>query len=196
MFHGHGVGIDDKKDEILRYFRDVDRGLAAILPDHEVPLVLAGVDYLLPIFREATSYGWVMAEAVSGNPDALQPEELHAKALPIIKSELERGRREAFRRYRELAGKGYTAAGARAVVPAAAYGRVETLFVALDEKCPGAFDKENNRVIVPQGDAAPAAGDLLEVAAAETIKHGGRVYAVQMDQMPEAHASAAAVLRY
>jgi hypothetical protein len=195
MFHGHGVGTDDRKDEILRYFRKVDRGLTGILPDVEVPLVLAGVDFLLPIFREASSYRWLLEEAVRGNPDELKAEDLHEKALEVVLPELERGAREAARRYRELAGKGLTAAGVREVVPAAAYGRVETLFAAVDEKRPGAFDRQAGRVSVGGGED-PAAGDLLDLAAAETIRHGGRVYAVERAEMPDAHAAAAAILRY
>ena len=195
MFHGHGVGIDDNKDEIRRYFRDVDRGLQSILSDSEAPLVLAGVDYLLPIFREVTTYRRVMPEAVTGNPDELRAEELHRAAWDIVRPELEKDQRESARRYRELAGKGYTAAGVRTVVPAAAYGQVDTLFVALDQRQPGVFDRENNTVRMAESDD-PSAEDLLDLAAVETIKNGGRVYATTGDRMPEQHAAAAAILRY
>ncbi len=195
LFHGHGVGTDDKKDDILRYFQDVDRGLATILSDRQVPLVLAGVDYLLPIFRDATSYQRVMEEAVTGNPDDLRAEELHRKALPIVRPVLEQNQIDDARRYRELAGKGYTAAGVQSVVPAAVYGRVEALFVALDEKRPGVFDKKNNQVRITNDDD-PAAEDLLDLAAVEAIKNGGRIYATERERMPEEHAAIAAILRY
>jgi hypothetical protein len=194
MFHGQGVGIDDSKDDIRRYMLDVNRGLQGILPDPAVPLVLAGVDYLLPIFREASSYGRVMPEAITGNPEALKPEELHRKALAIVRPELERGLREAVQRYRELAGRGYTAAGVRAVVPAAAYGRVDTLWVALDKRRMGAFERSTGTVTVMETPAPPAE-DLLELAAVETIKNGGRVFALRKEQMPEDD-TAAAILRY
>lgn len=195
MFHGHGVGTDDKKDEILRYFRDVNQGLATILADKETPLVLAGVDYLLPIFREATSYRWVLEEAVTGNPDGLRAEELHQKALPLVRPVLERSQQEEERRYRELAGKGYTAAGVQTVVPAAVHGRVEVLFVALDERRPGVFDGRNDRVTIAD-EEDPAVEDLLDRAVVETIKNGGRVYATKRERMPEAHAAVAAILRF
>ncbi|MGW8186863.1 MAG: baeRF7 domain-containing protein [Desulfobacterales bacterium] len=195
MFHGHGVGTDGKKDEILRYFRDVNQGLAAILSDKQTPLVLAGVGYLLPIFREATSYRWVLEEAVIGNPDGLRAEELHQMALPLVRPVLEQSQKDDERRYRELAGKGYTASGVQAVVPAAVNGRVEALFVALDERRPGLFDKKSNRVTIADEDD-PAVEDLLDLAAVETIKNGGRVYATENDRMPEAHAAIAAILRY
>jgi len=195
VFHGHGVGTDEKKDEILRYFQDVNRGLATILSDKEAPLVLAGVDYLLPIFREATSHQRVMEEAVIGNPDGLRAEELHHKALPIVRPLLEQNQIDDARRYRELAGKGDTAAGVQTVVPAAAFGRVEVLFVTLDERRPGVFDTKNNQVTITNDDD-PAAEDLLDLAVVETIKNGGRVYATKSERMPEEHAAIAAILRY
>jgi hypothetical protein len=195
MFHGHGVGIDDNKDDIRRYFRDVDRGLQSILSDSEAPLVLAGVDYLLPIFREVTTCRRVLPEAVTGNPETLRAEELHQKALEIVHPVLARDQQKAAARYRELAGRGYTAAGVRTVVPAAAYGQVDTLFVALDQRQPGVFDRENNTVRMAESDD-PSAEDLLDLAVVETIKNSGRVYATTADDMPEQHAAAAAILRY
>ncbi|MBI4774445.1 MAG: hypothetical protein HY788_09745 [Deltaproteobacteria bacterium] len=185
----------DRKDEILRYFRDVDEGLSEILSDQKVPLVLAGVDYLLPIFREATSYQWVLPEAVPGNPDELRAEELHEKALDIVRPVMERAQHEAAQRYHELAGRGFTAAGVRSVLPAAAFGRVDTLFVVLKERVFGTYDRDNNELKITS-DEEQDAEDLLDRAAVETIKNGGRVYAVNREKMPEEHAPIAAILRY
>ncbi|MBW2540196.1 MAG: hypothetical protein JRE27_11405, partial [Deltaproteobacteria bacterium] len=46
VFHGHGDGIDNSKDNILRYFRQIDKGLHELIGDDGFPIVLAGVDYL------------------------------------------------------------------------------------------------------------------------------------------------------
>jgi hypothetical protein len=54
IFEGHGVGIDDEKDDLLRYFQQIDRGLHYVLREERAPLVLAAVDYLQPIYREAS----------------------------------------------------------------------------------------------------------------------------------------------
>ena len=195
IFHGHGVSVDDNKDELLRYFQDVDRGLSDILPEKEVPLVLAGVEYLLPIFKEASSYRRVMKEVVRGNPETLRAEELHEKAWEIVRPELEKSQWEAKQRYRDLAGKGYTAAGVQTVVSHAAYGRVDTLFIDIDGRRPGSFDPDKNETAVYDEDSADGE-DLLDLAAVETIKHSGKVYAVKKEDMPEEHAAAAAILRY
>jgi len=56
IFHGQGVGTDNEKMRILRYFQQIDRGLQALLRDETAPLLLAGVAYLFPIYREANTY--------------------------------------------------------------------------------------------------------------------------------------------
>ena len=60
MFHGQGVGIDDAKERILEYFQQVDHGLHEVLRNEHAPLVLAGVEYLLPIYKEAATYAHVV----------------------------------------------------------------------------------------------------------------------------------------
>ncbi len=195
MFHGHGVSIDDQKDEIRRYFQRVDQALAPFLNKPEIPLVLAGVDYLLPLYREATDYGWIIEDAVTGNPDTLPAEELHQKALEVVRPELERQQREALARYRELAGIGHTAAGVQTVVPAAVNGRVDILFVSLDERRPGTFDPATNQASVSR-EENPEAEDLLDLATVQTIRHDGRVYALENAAMPAKDAAAAAILRF
>ena len=52
-FHGQGGGDASAKDELLRYFRLVSDGLTEFLQEDQAPLVLAGVEYLLPIYKEA-----------------------------------------------------------------------------------------------------------------------------------------------
>src|SRR5262249_5812185 len=69
-FHGHGAGgLDHRKDEIREFFHRVDRGLRSRLPDHDAPLVLAGVEYLIPLYREANGHRGLLPEAIAGNPE-------------------------------------------------------------------------------------------------------------------------------
>ena len=93
--HGQGVGTDDEKQNILRYFQQVDRGLHALLSDEQVPLVLAGVEYLFPIYREANTYPRLLKEGVAGNPDGESAEVLHTKAWAVVEPYFMRAREEA-----------------------------------------------------------------------------------------------------
>ena len=84
-FHGQGGGSDEnEKNELLRYFRLVSDGLTEFLEEDGVPLVLAGVEYLLPIYKEANTYPNLMDTVITGNPDLLSADKLHKSAWDIV----------------------------------------------------------------------------------------------------------------
>jgi len=121
------------KDYILRYFPQVDGGLRNLLGDEGAPLVLAGVEYLLPIYKEANSYPHLVDEGIEGNPEELSAKELHEQPWAIVHPLFLAAQKEAAAQYRHLASAGSEQASSdlKEVVPAAYHGRVETLFVAV-----------------------------------------------------------------
>ena len=193
VFHGHGAE-DDSKDDILRYFRKIDRGLRDVLKGQEAPLVLAGVDYLLPIYREANTYPELVEEGTTGNPEDLSVEELHERAWKIVGPRFSEARREAAERYAELAGTGRTSTDPQEVIQAAYYGRVDTLFGASGVRRWGSFDPGAGEVDLHD---EPEAGDsdLLDFAAVQTILNGGAAYLTDLDKIPGG-ADVAGVFRY
>jgi Bacterial archaeo-eukaryotic release factor family 3 len=195
---GHGVGIDDAthepNDTILRYFQQVDAGLHPLLRNEHAPLVLAGVEYLLPIFRRANTYPFLLEEGVTGNPEGLRPEELQERAWPIVQPHFQRAQEGAAAQYRQLAGTGRATGDINAIVTAAYDGRIDTLFVAVSVQQWGIFHSESRKVEVHQ-EAVPGDEDLLDVAATYTLLRRGTVYAVAPEQMPNG-TPAAAILRY
>jgi hypothetical protein len=195
---GHGVGIDDAthepNDAILRYFQQVDTGLRAYLRNEHAPLVLAGVEYLLPIFRRANTYAYLLAEGVTGNPEGLRPEALQERAWPLVQPHFQRAQQGAADQYRQLVGTGRASQDISAIVMAAYDGRIDTLFVAVNVQQWGVFRSESREVEVHQ-EAAAGDEDLLDVAATYTLLRRGTVYAVVPEHMPDGTA-AAAILRY
>src|SRR5262245_58346657 len=97
IFPGHGLTEDDFKAEIRKFFDLVDDNLAhlAVDVDRDAPFVLAGVEYLLPLFKEATNLPNVLDEGLTGNPEGLSPQELHAKAWEIVEPWFLRDQRRA-----------------------------------------------------------------------------------------------------
>ena len=194
LFHGHGVGIDDTKDKILRYFRQIDRGLRDLLHKEQAPLVLAGVEYLFSIYREANTYPDLIDEGISGNPEGVSMNELHEQAWKILEPYFQKAQKDAAAHYRQFAGSDRASKNLREIVPAAYHGRVELLFVALGLQHWGTFDPHNNAVIVHQK-AEPWDEDLLDFATIQTLMKGGTVYAVDPDTIPD-NAPSAALFRY
>lgn len=197
IFHGHGVAsADDPKDYILRYFHQVDEGLHDLLRGEEVPFVLAGVDYLLPLYKEANTYPHLVDKGIEGNPEELSAEDLREQAWVIVHPLFLAAQKEAAVRYRQLAGAGSGQASndLKQVVPAAYHGRVETLFVAVGLQQWGTFEPATSLVHLHEK-AEPGDEDLLDLAAAHTLLNGGTVYAVKPEEVPD-DAQLAAVFRY
>ncbi|HEY8506044.1 MAG TPA: hypothetical protein VIL46_15770 [Gemmataceae bacterium] len=183
IFEGHGVGIDDKKDDILRYFRLIDRGLHAVLREEKAPLVVAAVDYLLPIYRQANTYPHLLEKGVEGNPDRLSEKELHDRAWAIVGPQFQENLRRALARYHQAVTAGKATADVIAIVPAAYRGEVETLFVALGKELWGILDPGRNEVTL-HDPPLPGDEDLSNLAAVHTLRHGNTVYALRSEEMP------------
>jgi hypothetical protein len=194
MFHGHGVSVNDAKTDLLRYFHKVDAGLSELLGDEQVPLVLAGVDYLLPIYQEANTYPHLVDEGIAGNPEEISAEDLHRQAWAIVQPRFLLTQEEAATRYGQLAETEQASNELESIVPAAYHARVDTLFVALDVEQWGAFDADSNAIRLHET-VEPGADDLLDFAAVQTLLNGGTVYALDQDQIP-GRAPLAAVFRY
>ncbi|MCE5191588.1 MAG: hypothetical protein LLG08_07510 [Actinomycetia bacterium] len=191
----HSSGEPEPKDEILRYFRDIDRAIVERLRDG-APLVLAAVDFVLPLYREVNTYRALAADAVSGSPDSLTDEILHARSLAIATAAFHQDRREAASRVEELWATPRTTSDPSTLLPAVFRGRVETLFVNNDAALWGIMDESTENVEVHTV-RQPDDQDLLELAALRTIVAGGVVYPVTASEMPrDPEAPAVALLRY
>jgi hypothetical protein len=195
IFHGHGGGIDDAKANILKYFRQIDAGLGELLHGERAPLILAGVDYLLPIYAKASKYPYLLGDGVIGNPEELRIEELRDRAWTVAEPYFTKERNEAFARYQKLSGTQQASDDLMKVVSASYHGRIETLFVAVGVQLWGTFDMESGQITLHQQEAQPGDEDLLDFAAIHTLLNGGVVFAVALEQMPD-KANVAAVFRY
>lgn len=194
-FHGQGSpDTDDNRRNILQFFLQLDSGLQEYITNKRAPLVLMGVDYLLPIYREANTYKHLLPEGITGSPKTLESEELHAQAWPIVESFFTQDQQQAMDQYQELVGIGQASNDLKEVVSAAYYGRVAQLFVAVGQQQWGSFDPQVDQLQI-HVEAEPGDEDLLNSAAVQTLLNGGTVYAVEPENVPE-KASLAAVFRY
>lgn len=199
MFHGQGkgVGLDDaeQKKNILRFFQQLDNGLTKILSAHNEPLVLVGLDYLHPLYREANSYSNLLDKGVTLNPEDISVEELHEKAWQVVEPEFQKTEKRDMEKYHDLMGTGQASDNLHEVVKEAHFKRVESLFVNQERQVWGIFDPDSGDVQV-QDKSTSGAQDLLDFAAIQTLINGGSVYAVPGERMPTDDGDLAAVYRY
>lgn len=194
VFHGHGGGADESKDRILRYCREIDGGLHPLLKDEQSPLVLASVEYLLPIYKEANTYSHLMNEVISGNPESLSANQLHEQAWTIVQPHFQKAQDEAVAKYHQLVGTGQTSTIVTEVIQAATSGRVASLFVAVGVQRWAAVGAGNGR-FESHDEVLPSDADLLDLAATQTLLNGGEVFVVRPELVP-GETPLAAVFRY
>lgn len=195
IFHGHDPADDEKKN-ILRFFQSVDQGLSDLLEDKNLPMILAGVDHILPIYREACTYDNVLETGIPGNPDKENLKDLHEHACQIAKPIFEESEKKAFEKFEQLNGQQSTLATSdlKAAVKAAKFGQVETMFVPINEQKWGRYVTETDTVIF-ESEPGPESEDLFDLAAAETVLNSGQVFAVPRQQLPS-DGDLAAILRF
>ena len=157
-------------------------------------MALAGVEYLFPIYTEANTYPHLLNHGVEGNPETLSLEELHERAWAIVQPHFQEAQQGAAAHYQQLANTEQASKDIRAIVPAAHYGRVDTLFVAVGLQSWGAFDPQTNTIDIHR-EEEPGDEDLLDLAAVQTLLHGGKVYAMEPAEVPDG-VPLAAVFRY
>ncbi|MDO9586130.1 MAG: hypothetical protein Q7I93_06590, partial [Syntrophales bacterium] len=159
-----------------------------------VPLVLAGVEHLFPIYKEANSYPHLVENGISGNPERLKAEELYEQGWKIVEPHFRTAREEAVSLYGQVAGSAQASNSIKEVVLRAYEGRIDIVFVAVGIQQWGAFDPDKLAVHF-HTEPEPGDEDLLDLAAVHTYLNGGTVYAVKPDDVPDA-TPLAAIYRY
>ncbi len=188
LFHGHGSSSDVSDADIVRYFRAVDRSVQEAIADSRAPLILAGVDYLLPLYRELSGYPSIHPEYMMGNPEGRSDDELHREAWTLIEPRLAQEKAAALAQVHEALGTGRGSDRLAEVIPAAVQGRVELLFTPRDRHVWGRFHPQTQTVEV-HDEQRPDDEDLLDLGAIETVLSGGRVYTTSSSNMPTAVAA-------
>jgi hypothetical protein len=194
IFHGHDQEKDEKSN-IKRFFQMVDQGVMEVISGSSVPLLLAGLEYLQPIYRQVNSYKPLREEGIQTNPDQLDQETLHQEAWKILSADISEARSQAYNRYKSLE-NGKTTAQLVEILSAAYHARIDTLFVELGGEAWGNFDPESGSLeFLSRED--PASRDLVDLAVIHTLLNGGQVLILDQEELEqESNSGAAAILRY
>ncbi|MDT0678070.1 hypothetical protein [Autumnicola musiva] len=192
--HGYDAANRDEKNEILRFFRAVDKGLHQVLNDENVPLVVACQDYLFPIYKEANSYNNLFDQVVPGNPSDTDMFGLHDKALKVMEPHLEKEKRDKLNNFKELNPE-KTSTEIHDIIPAAYEGKIDTLFLENRAEVWGKYD-EKNRKVETSTEQSDNTYSLMNLTAAKVIENGGSVFLIESAFMPEKESKLNAIYRY
>jgi hypothetical protein len=188
IHHGQGGPDEREKTDIQNFFkRQVEPAVADALKGHSAPLVLACVDYLAALYRDANSYPHLVDKHVTGSPAELDQESLRDRAWDVAAPLLLDRERAAIDAYHRSAGGDLASPDPAVILDAARAGRVGTLLLRNDALQQGADEP------AAAAKADPSPSPALHDTIIQTLLHGGEVLA--LDEVP-GHSPLAAVFRY
>jgi len=193
VFHGQGVGTDEKKENIQRFFHKIDKSVNSFIGAEEVPLILAGMDYLHSIYKALNTCPHLLQEAVKKNTDGLSRESLHTQAWNVIEPLFKKEQQKALEQYQNHIGSDKAAEGIKEVLKDAYEGRIQTLFIQSGKKCWGKFNPPSLSVDTHK-EHQDDDSDLYEMSAVYTFLNGGDVFVLAQELISE-HPDIFALLR-
>lgn len=196
VLFGRGADLDQENEELKVYFDRVDRGITDYLCDDRAPLVLAGVDELIPIYQAANGYEHLFPDGhVSGNVEEDSMAILHEKAWTVLADHFS----QQYDRDKELFESNLAADEASfsevTIIPAAVNGRVAVLWLDKQGYVYGHYDQSTNGTKILT-DEDQNATELYNLAAISAYRSGARVYNVSRTEMPRSVAGLCAIYRY
>lgn len=195
-FHGHGADEEDHKRQLLRFFQMVDPGISKLLESRGTPLILAGVDHVHSIYKQASSYPGIVQRGIEGNADGLRPDELHERARPIFEEEVATRHGPLMERIGDLSAHGRASFILSDVLDGAFNGRIDQLFLAEDAEQWGTYDPAARMLDIDEAEEpSPASVELYDLAARQTILTAGMVNVMEPDRVPGG-GDIAALFRY
>jgi hypothetical protein len=185
IYHGHGSSEDRSKIELEKYLRVVAEAIDAELSGERTPLVLACVEYLLPMYQEVSRHPDIVDRPVTGNPKSSDLDALHDGAWELVRARFAPPIDEVRESFEGLRQRGLALTGLDPVLDAAGGGCVAALYLPEVDPVWGRFHAG-----YPHGSTEVHAQreigdeDLMDRAAVLTLAHGGTVYALTPDAMP------------
>jgi hypothetical protein len=194
-FHGLGGGQPDEKDNIALYLEEVDDTIwKKYLNRENVPLLLAGLEFVIPIYRSVSDYKYIWPEALTGNYQYQQVNDLYEEAMQVMKPYFEQPLKRALEDYGNKSATALTSTNVNLIIPATYYSRVSHLFVKKGSRIWGTFNEQDNKLDILDKESGEI-DDLIDKAVVKTIQNGGEVYFMEANEMPEP-GELAAILRY
>ncbi len=194
VHYGQGGGNDSDKEEIQQFFHKASKPVDDIIQCDPLPAIIAGVDYLIPMYKSASDYNKYAEDSIQGSFTTDDAATLHAKAWEIMGPKFDKDRDERFEKYAELGNGDWASSDKKKVIMAAMTGQVETLFVLEDAAIWGVFNEQMYELEIEPA-ATPETTDLLTEAAVKTITQQGTVYQCTPEEMPEDGAVISAIFR-
>lgn len=190
---GRLQGSEGQKTLIRQFSREVDRALRSHLAGQTQPLILAGVDYVVAIYRSMNSYPYLLDEALIGNFDQASAAELAAAAREVLTREYQKQTAVLQDRFSRLKAENRTSSDVAEIAQAATLGAVDTVLIDIDLAVEGTVN-ESGAVELSESPSVHTY-DVVSETAVRVLLSGGSVIGLRRGDIPEGRAMGA-LLRY
>lgn len=196
MYHGQEAATGKKKDEIKKYLRAINDGLAPLFSEQNRPMLIAAQRPLFDIYKEVNSYPNLMEENLTVDFSDSTILDAHELAWEKMASVFDQKRKDKIALFLNEQGTGKTAIGIDKIIPTAINGKIDALFCENLADIFGNFKEENNLFTVTQSEENENTISLMNVAAVNTFLNGGEVYLLDKEEMPNPNSRINALYRY
>jgi hypothetical protein len=185
-----------RRAQLAEYLRRVAVGFNRWLAGCKAPVVLVAQPEIRSGFKMTGPFAGRAVLELDMNPDTLDEGELHRRAYELVRPQIEKECAAQLDHFRSLFNDGSAKSTDKVegIVKAARFGHVDVLLARRGARLWGRYDQEKDRVLV-HGEPAEEDEDLLDLAAKDVLRHGGRVFLVGENALRQGQ-SAGAILRF
>lgn len=194
-FHGHGEGKDDHQEEMIHFFREIDKGVKRLVRDTKAPLLLACSEPLFGIYKEVNTHPHLYDKRLSGDPEFKNKSMMHQESWELMQDHFEKTKYEKMDLFTELYHTPKISSQPSEIIPAAFNGKIDTLFLKKGAELYGKYVKEGNHVLFEKEKKMTNAS-LLNLAAIQTFIKNGNVFELDPKEMPIMEQPMNAIFRY
>jgi hypothetical protein len=186
---------DARKEILVASSRYIATAVKAAIKNDPAPLILAADPGVAGSFLQQVEIKQIYKQPLHLNPFALTDQDLHAKALAVIRPMLDADLNAMLEQITARLGTAEADVAIRLeeILAAGREGRIDAVVVAEDESLWGGLNPDGTAIA--HGTPRPWDEDLLNLAALLAMRNGGRAYAVPRERIPR-QVPAAATLRF
>lgn len=193
MFFGHGGGDEGGKLILKKYLHGVEESVTRELKKIDEPLILAGTEEAVSIYRSLNKYNRLLDRTIPGATDIQSDQEIRDAGWSLIQEEFLNEMHQSLARL-DTADEDRFSHHLGTIVESTVMGRTDTLFLAMGDQAWGEYDPDENTVHYRNGDHQGAT-ELMNWTAIQAMEKGAKVYVLPKREMPTA-ASALALFRF
>lgn len=192
-YFGHGASEEHKSLTVEKYLRGVEKSVTRQMKESGDPLIIAGSEDNLSIYRSINKYPRLLDTAIQRNPGDMSDRELRDAGWKVIQEWFLKEMYEAISQFDEENTE-RTSNNLTRIIESTVMGKTDTLLIARNESNWGVYDEEAHTVHY-RYEQNGQSDELLNWAALKVWERGGKVFVLPKEEMPY-NSTVAALFRF